>query len=528
MQWMKNLKVGKKIGILILTSVLFITAAAFTGFYFIGKSNDLSTMMFEDRLLPVKGLNATRTHTRAIESDLKGLIIGGDATLMTEFRQDIEQRNEKINQELSAYENSNLLPYEKDRLPRLLELVKEMKSGNSQVVALIDEGKLEEALSYYRTDVIAVTNELNTILTELADFNAENAEQLNEEIAQDKATADKIMIAMLVVAVALAVTLGTLISRMITQPLKLVGEKMQLAGSGDMTVTADYEAKDEIGIMVTTFNDMIANMKETIHQVYDNANSLAASSEQISASTEEIAKGASQQANDASSSSEMVKEMTYAVQAVSKNAEEAAQFSEATLEAANKGGDVIRATIEGMDAISTKINELSSKSVQIGEIVEVIDDIAEQTNLLALNAAIEAARAGEAGKGFAVVADEVRKLAERSSKATKEISDLVGSIQANTDDSVNAVVKGNEQAKEAGIAFENIVKLVRDSATKVSEIAAASEEQAAQSSEVQLAVENIAAVSEETAASVEETAATANDLALMAEALNTLASKFKL
>jgi methyl-accepting chemotaxis protein len=305
------------------------------------------------------------------------------------------------------------------------------------------------------------------------------------------------------------------------------GTIMNKAETGDLTVHIDYEAKDELGGLANSFNQMIEGVKETVVQVSEHARSLAASSEEISASTEEIANGAQEQARAAMASSEMMNEMANAVQDISKNAEGAAEATEQTVAAAEQGKKAIEEVLQGMNEISVRIHDLADKSTQIGEIIEVIDDIAEQTNLLALNAAIEAARAGEAGKGFAVVADEVRKLAERSGKATKEISELIESIQENTASSVAAVNAGNEKTNNAGVMFEDIVKHVKQSSKRVVEILAASEEGASQSQEVLRAVESIASVSEETAASVEQTAATANDLAKMAEMLNHLAEKFK-
>ncbi|HHY74122.1 MAG TPA: HAMP domain-containing protein [Bacillus bacterium] len=345
-------------------------------------------------------------------------------------------------------------------------------------------------------------------------------------------TGNRIMLITIVISVLAAiigVTIAVILANKISNPIIEIVNRLKKVASGDLSGDkVIVKSEDEVGQLGDAINDMTSSLRVLIGDVLESANNLAASSEEISASTEQIATGSQTQANHAGQASEMVKEMVNAILAVAKNAEETSNSSEIMVHSAEKGNDVIQDTLIGMNDISEKIADLSGKSVQIGEIVEVIDDIAEQTNLLALNAAIEAARAGEAGKGFAVVADEVRKLAERSSKATKEISELIQSIQANTDASVEAVEIGNEKAKNAGEAFKEIIDLVKIAATKVAEIAAASEEQNAQSHEVLHAVESIAAVAEETAAGVQETAATANDLAKMAESLSQLAAKFKI
>lgn len=359
--------------------------------------------------------------------------------------------------------------------------------------------------------------------------NVETMEQLKQEIIDTGNQIILMTIIISVIAVAIGIVVAFILAHKITAPILEIVRRLKKVAAGDLTgEKIILKSKDEVGQLATAINDMILSLRALIGDLLSSATNLAASSEQISASTEEIATGSQQQANNAGLASEMVKEMTQAIHAVSKNADETSNASENMVSSAAKGNEVIQDTLQGMSSISEKISELSSKSVQIGEIVEVIDDIAEQTNLLALNAAIEAARAGEAGKGFAVVADEVRKLAERSSKATKEISELIQSIQANTDASVEAVNNGNEKANNAGKAFEEIIGLVKISANKVAEIAAASEEQNAQSQEVLQSVESIAAVSQQTAAGVQETAATAQDLAKMAEALSQLAAKFKI
>jgi methyl-accepting chemotaxis protein len=217
-----------------------------------------------------------------------------------------------------------------------------------------------------------------------------------------------------------------------------------------------------------------------------------------------------------------------AINSVASSAEEASELSNKTVGIAQDGGEIVRSSIGGMNLVNQQMLRLQEDSNKIGEIIEVIDDIADQTNLLALNAAIEAARAGDQGRGFAVVADEVRKLAERSSEATKQITSIIKGIQDNTQQSVKAVEQGVISSQKSGKAFENIISMVNDSANKVTEIAAASEEQAAQSSEVMSSIESISAAAEEAAASSEETASTAQSLAQLAEELNNSVSIFKI
>lgn len=398
MQWLKNRKVGQKIAILILSVVMFIGAVSFTGYYFIGQADKLSDEMYYDQLTSVKNLNTTRVNTRAIEANMKELILTTDRAKEQELIKEIHEREENIKLAQEAFAQITLDPYESEKFAEIQEDLKYMATGTQNFIALIQSGQKDEAYSFYLQNIAEYSDEANTLLTELSYYSANQADELNQQILQGKKQADMMMVIITLIAVGFSVTLGIIITKMVTNPMKAVMEKMSLAERGDMTISVDYNAKDELGVLTNTFNSMIAGMRGAIQQVAENANSLAASSEQISATTDEIARGSVQQADDASSSSEMVKEMVLAVKAVSLNAEETAQYSEATLEAANEGLLVIENTIEGMSEINEKIKNLANTSSEIGEIVQVIDGIAGQTNLLALNAAIEAARAGEAGK----------------------------------------------------------------------------------------------------------------------------------
>ncbi|WP_134685624.1 methyl-accepting chemotaxis protein [Brevibacillus migulae] len=526
MNWLRNLKTGRKLLVLIVMNMVFLALVATFGLVYMNTTAQLADDMYENKLIPVKGLNEIRAFNRGIEVNLLQFLTPHKKEEERVFLTAIKERQEKIVKLLTTYEQTELKTFEAEKLAIVKELFAAFLTEVNQTVELAASGKMEEAQRHYREKVTPVREQVNAILDELAIYNAEHAAAQNEEIKRDVTKTNGIMLSFAVISVFVSAIIGWIISRSITNPLQHIMNLMGKAESGDLRVRSQYQSRDEVGLLSATFNKMMDNLSVVVGQVVENANNLAASAQQISASTNEIATGTNQQSQSAVSVSETMREMAEAIQMVARNSELAATSSEVTVEMAAKGERVIQDTVSGMKEISEKINELAGKSSEIGEIIEVIDEIAEQTNLLALNAAIEAARAGEAGKGFAVVAEEVRKLAERSGKATKEITELIKQIQQNTIASVESVKAGNVQVAHAGQTFGEIISVVKESAGKVTEIAAACEEQAAQSSDVLMMVENIAALTQEASAGTEETAATANELAKMAEQLNEITAKF--
>ncbi len=528
MSWYLNLKTSVKLvsSFLILACIL-----GFVGLYGLsnlGTMNDSLNRLYTDNLVPVSNVSIVKSKVLEMRLIYRDMNMNKDVMSVSQFQARYAQSKSEMEKALDDFRNS----WMSDEAKKVFELLppawEAHEKLSDQIIELGANGQYDQMLDLINTKAKDSGDELISVIDQNIEATMRDARTELANGAQLFSTSRTATITIIVVAVLLCIVLGIVISQIISRPLSKIVNIVSEVAQGDLRQSANIRTRDEIGQLATSVDQMTDNLRGIVGSITSSSHSVAAAAEQISASTQEIAGSTTNQAGAAQAINEMFAELSSAIRTVVGNTEQASELSEKTMHIAKEGGEVVQSSIDSMQTVSTQVSRLEEDSAKIGGIIEVIEDISDQTNLLALNAAIEAARAGEQGRGFAVVADEVRKLAERSGEATKQIASIIKGMQENTRRSVGAVQQSAELSRKTGEAFHTISEMVNQTGARVGEVAAASEEQSSQANEVLTAVENISAATEEAAASSEETAATAQSLAQLADDLQRAVQTFKL
>ncbi|MDB6141927.1 MAG: methyl-accepting chemotaxis protein [Pseudomonas sp.] len=409
-----------------------------------------------------------------------------------------------------------------------------------QMMELSGQNKLDEMRTLINTRIKDGTDLMGEQLNKLVALNTRYSKGAQAEAGEQYDNAVTGIVVVAVIAALMTVLQAWLLTRSIVAPLSRAVQAAETIANGDLTKPIVIDGNDEPGRLLGALSSMQANLRKTIELIAGSAVQLGAAAEELSAVTEEASCGLQQQNSEIEQAATAINEMTAAVEEVARNAVTTSEASNQSTQAASDGRDRV---VETVDAIQTMAHDVQSTAMMIeglaaqgrdiGKVLDVIRAIAEQTNLLALNAAIEAARAGEAGRGFAVVADEVRALAHRTAASTQEIEKMVAGIQHGTGEAVSSMQQSNhraqntlEKARAAGIALEQITQSIYMINERNLVIASASEEQAQVSREVDRNLMNIRDFAIQSAAGANQTSTATHELSRLAVDLNAMVARF--
>ncbi|MEX5363134.1 methyl-accepting chemotaxis protein [Pseudomonas guariconensis] len=453
----------------------------------------------------------------------------------------ITEINQTLQGNLDDYERTIIADDDRALFNTFLQMSERYHGLQKSIRDAVAAEQLDEARRLINGPLAEYADSMMKALAALIEYNAKGAEQASQRSSAVFEEAFSLIVVALVMILVALIAIATLLTRSIVLPLADAVAVAERVATGDLTQDIPVLGRDEPALLLRALSRMQQSLRDTLRKIAASSDQLASASEELHTVTEDTSRGLHQQSAEIDQAATAVNQMTAAVEEVANNAVSTADASKGADQTTRKGRDQVNQALASIQYLvsdvtdtSGEIEQLASNANEISRVLDVIGAIAGQTNLLALNAAIEAARAGEAGRGFAVVADEVRALAHRTQQSTAEIEQMISGIQSGTERAVTAMHTSQDRAngtlevaQSAGQALEVIAEAITSINQRNLVIASASEQQAQVAREVDRNLVNIRDLAMQTSAGANQTSAAAQDLSRLAVDLNAMVAQFK-
>lgn len=499
---------------------------------------EIADVTFEKTIAAARAIDALHS----LHNSLAVIAFTTNKTQTAQETRNITEQRTIYTAEIDRIEKLEMTEEGKVLIAKFKELLAGARNTNNRLLSLARSGNLAEASALYFGEVKPQSIRIIRTMKQLADFQGQSVTATFKGMSDANNRVRLALVVFGLVSVAGGLLIAFFLTRSIILPIREGVKVADRLSKGELNVTVNAEGQDEVAQLLKAMNRTVEQWKSVVGYMRSAVDSLSSGGQQLNASAEAMSNGYEDQSGRISQVATAAEEMSQTVIDIARNAGGIAASASETAQIANEGEMIVDKSVKEVKEIAQTVDEsaafvktLGERSHQIGEIITVINDIADQTNLLALNAAIEAARAGEQGRGFAVVADEVRKLAERTANATSEIGSMISAIQEGVSQAVGSmesatrkVETGVELSNSAGQSLRLIVQSVEQLQLMVQQIASATEEMSATSEQITRDIEQIASVSQGVAVSSRQTAKASSEMAQLSETFELLVGEFTL